>query len=216
MSDLQSSKVATLFVALVAIIAWSALTLEFYVEVTLARASGIALGTAIINYLSLFTILSNLLVAFGLSFSLWIPQTALGMFFSRPVVRAGIAIYIAFTCGAYNLLLRNLWNPQGLQKVSDVLLHDVVPVAYVAYWLIFASKSAMRWTNVLLWLSVPVAYMFYTLIHGWLSGWYPYPFLDAGKLGYPHALLNMSLFLCVFLGIGLFIVAIWRRHEARK
>jgi len=28
----------------------------------------------------------------------------------------------------YTLLLRHLWNPQGAQKLADILLHDVVPV----------------------------------------------------------------------------------------
>ena len=36
--------------------------------------------------------------------------------------------YIAIVGITYSLLLRHMWNPQGTQKIADVLLHDVVPV----------------------------------------------------------------------------------------
>ena len=56
-----------------------------------------------------------------------------------PPVGAGRrAAYIAIVGIIYRLLLRQLWNPQGMQWVADVILHDVIPVGYVLYWLLFA------------------------------------------------------------------------------
>jgi hypothetical protein len=38
-----------------------------------------------------------------------------------------------------------LRNPQGAQKIADILLHDVVPVMYLGYWLIFIPNGSLRW-----------------------------------------------------------------------
>jgi len=46
---------------------------------------------------------------------------------------------------SYSLLLRHLRNPQGAQKIADILLHDVVPVMYLGYWLIFIPNGSLRW-----------------------------------------------------------------------
>jgi hypothetical protein len=201
--------------ALTAIIGWFALVLQFYLQVTRALAHGLSVSGAIINYFSFFTILTNLLVVLGLTFSLWMPDSSWGRFFSSSTVRAGTAVYITIVGVTYSLLLRHLWNPQGLQKIADVLLHDVMPVAYLAYWLIFVPKNVLRRKHVLWWLTYPLAYLIYTLIHGWLSGWYPYPFVDVSVLGYPRFLLNVAVLLGAFLGIGLLAVAIgrWMAHN---
>jgi hypothetical protein len=41
------------------------------------------------------------------------------------------------------------------------------------------------------------------LIRGAFSGYYPYPFLDVTKLGYPQTLLNSA-----FIAVAFFIVAL--------
>jgi hypothetical protein len=47
----------------------------------------------------------------------------------------------------YNIILRNLWQPQGSQKIADELLHVAVPLLYVLYWLIFAKKNPLQWMD---------------------------------------------------------------------
>jgi len=65
-----------------------------------------------------------------------------------------------------------------------------------------------------LWLIYPLAYLFYTLIHGAVSGFYPYPFVNVDKLGYGKALLNC-------LGVTVFFVVLslllgWIKHDGNK
>ena len=57
---------------------------------------------------------------------------------------------------------------------------------------------------------VPLAYAAWTLMHGALTGFYPYPFLQVGILGYEHVLRNMAILLVVFGGLGLLLVALDR------
>ena len=69
------------------------------------------------------------------------PRAGWGQWFRRPSVQAGTAVYIAIVGIVYQLLLRQLWNPQGAQWVADVLLHSIIPVGYVA---LLAAVCAAR------------------------------------------------------------------------
>jgi hypothetical protein len=66
-------------------------------------------------------------------------------------------VYIAIVGIVYSLLLRHIWNPQGWQIVADVLLHDLIPLLYVAYWVIFVRKSSLLWKHAVWWLAYPAA-----------------------------------------------------------
>ena len=52
----------------------------------------------------------------------------------------------------------------------------------------------------------------WTLLHGAVSGWYPYPFLDVSELGYPRTLLNIAGLVLAFLVLELALVGIGRLH----
>jgi hypothetical protein len=194
-----------------AIVTWFALLLQFPLSIAISRANGLTIVGAVVTYFSFFTILTNLLVALQLTLSLWMPNSTIGSYFSRTAVTSATAAYIAMVGACYSLLLRHLWDPEGLQKTADIILHDAVPVLYVIYWLIFVPKSPLRWKVVLWWLIYPLAYLFCVLVRGALVGRYPYPFIDAGALGYSRTLSNAALLLCAFLAVGLFVIALTRR-----
>ncbi len=199
----------------IAMIAWFALGLQLYLTIATGAAGTAAVLARVGNYFSFFTILTNLLVAITLTFSLAAGRTAWGKLFARATVHAGVAVYIAIVGMIYSLLLRHIWNPTGAQKLADVLLHDLIPVTYVLYWLILVPKSSLRWKHAVLWLAYPVAYMIYTLARGVAIGWYPYPFIDASVLGFPRALGNGALVLLAFFVVGLIAVAIGRVRSRR-
>jgi hypothetical protein len=193
-----------------AILAWGALILQFYLIIHVGLADGMSLTTIIGNYFSFFTILMNSLVAIGLTCSLYFPRTKPGLIFSSPIVIGGTATYVSVGCLAYSLLLRNTWNPQGWQKVADILLHDVVPVLFFFYWLLFISKFALRWKDAFLWMIFPALYLVYALIRGEWLGRYPYHFIDVVQLGYPRVSSTSVVLTLGFLSVGLLLVAISR------
>jgi hypothetical protein len=49
------------------------------------------------------------------------------------------------------------------------------------------------------------------MIRGEMTGWYPYPFLDAGVLGYPRALIYIGGVIVVFFGVAALFVVIAKR-----
>jgi hypothetical protein len=96
-----------------------------------------------------FTILTNLLIAVGTTFTFFTPKSPAGQFFSRPEIQTDTAIYIAVVGIVYSLVLPELWNPEGVQRLADLMLHDLVPLLYVACWFIFVPKSGLRWKHAL-------------------------------------------------------------------
>ena len=194
--------------AVIAAVAWFALVLQLLLMVQQA-APGASLH-AVINYFSYFTILTNLLVALGTTFPLLASHSVAGQFFLRHSTQSATAVYIAIVGITYSLLLRHLWNPQGAQKVADVLLHDVVPVLYIAFWIFLVPKITLRWSDAVRWLAYPLVYMAYTLARGFVSHWYPYYFIDIDTIGLSRALIHAAGLLFVFFGLGLLFIAIGR------
>jgi hypothetical protein len=193
---------------------WFALALQLYLM--LVQSSGPAMLGTVITYFSFFTILTNLLTALVFTAIAFSPENGWGQWFRTPTVQAGTAVYIALVGIIYQLLLRQLWNPQGAQWVADVLLHSVIPVGYVAYWLVFGPRTGLNWKTAVAWLTYPAVYLVYILARGAVSGLYPYPFVDVNVLGYGGVLARAGLLLLVFLGTGLLVVALARRIRARS
>jgi len=76
-------------------------------------------------------------------------------------------------------------------------------------------KGTLNFRSVFAWLVFPIAYGAWSLIHGAVTGFYPYPFLDVAKLGYEHVLRNMGALVLVFAVLGLGLIATDRRLGAR-
>jgi hypothetical protein len=207
-----------------ALLGWFALVLQIYLMLAQSPAGAAAMLGTVITYFSFFTILTNFLVALVFtatalsSFSSRTGRPGEGwrQFFRRPSVQAATAAYIAIVGIVYRLLLRQLWNPQGAQWVADVILHDVIPIGYVLYWLIFAPRDGLRWKDAVAWLAYPGLYLLYVLARGAVSGLYPYPFVDVHMLGYGGVLARAAVLLLVFLGMGLLVVAVGRWTRGRS
>ncbi|WP_198673848.1 Pr6Pr family membrane protein [Chitinophaga alhagiae] len=196
---MQQTKRYTL--ALLALLGWFAVIAQFCLMMV---NSQLPAGETIIRFFSFFTVQSNILTAAGCTALLLKP----GGFFSRASVQAALLLYILIVALVYNVILRFLWAPQGMQWLVDELLHAAVPLLYLAYWLIFAPKRELAWKQAPSWLLYPLAYMVFVIIRGAFSGFYPYPFIDVVQLDYPKALQNAALILVLFLFTGALIMAV--------
>ena len=126
------------------------------------------------------------------------------------VYNAALA-YAGVTCVTYELLLRGLWSPHGVQFYTDLTMHDIVPAAVLLFWLTFAPRGDARWADILWLLIYPAAYLAATLVAGAFGEGYPYDFLDAGKLGYGLVAVVTLVFLAIFCALGLATTAASRR-----
>jgi hypothetical protein len=158
-------------------------------------------------------VLTNLLVAVCLTSILISPASAAGRFFAKPSTLAAVALYIFIAGLVYNIILRSLWQPQGLQKLADNMLHVVVPFLYILYWLLFGPRYSLRWSHAVKWLVYPAAYLVYALVRGAMEGFYPYPFIDVKKHGYGQVALNSTALLVVFIIMGLAFIFIGKKRN---
>ena len=196
---------ARIYLVVLALLGWFALLTQFYININSKAA---ALVEIIVRYFSYFTITTNLLVALCSSI-LAIKSPSTGeRFFSRQSVQTAIAVYILIVGLIYNIILRSIWNPQGIQKVVDELLHSVIPIMFLIYWIMYVARYPLKWNAILPWLIYPLIYTVFILIRGTYGGFYPYPFVDVGKLGLQVVLMNALGIVILFIIISLSFIAI--------
>lgn len=198
---------------LMAIVGWCGLVIQLDLVLLARWTSGASLLGGLVNYFSFFTVLTNTLVAVVLTCVATRQPSKGRTFFLQPWVTSGIAVSIIVVGVAYNLLLRQLWQPQGLQWLANELLHDVMPVLFTLYWWFCVPKGSLRVRHIGVWVLYPVLYFAYTLLRGHLLGVYPYPFIDVEKLGYAQAFINACGVLAGFVLAALIIVGVdrWRK-----
>lgn len=179
-----------------ALLGWAALALQLWLSLHATAAAGGTLLGGVWRYLGYFTVIANLFAAITLSLA------ALGRFAPRREFAAVTAMILVGI--VYSLLLRETWNPQGLQKPVDVALHDAMPLLMVLFWLLRPRRRlAVRdvWVTVIL----PLGYAAYAMARGALDGWYPYAFLDVTVLGAAQAARNCLGMGAAFLAMALLL-----------
>jgi hypothetical protein len=133
------------------------------------------------NFFSYFTIVSN---TFGALVVLYAaiakPSRALDLV-RGAAVTALVIVGVVFSA----LLAGGDDNP--IPWVNAVV-HYLMPVAIVVDWALDPPATRLPMRDALLWLVLPLAYAAYTLLRGAIVHWYPYPFLNVDKLGYPVVL----------------------------
>ena len=192
------------FRSVAAIVVWFGLILQYGLMVQGQTPDIAVYRTA--NFLSYFTILSNLLAAISLTMPTIWPTSRIGMFFARPGVRTAVTLYMSVTAATYIAILAALWKPQGWQWVADTTLHYVAPALILLDWLLFTPKGAVRWSSVPLWLIFPLGYGVYSIVRGPIASFYPYPFLDASVLGMSKVMVNMAAMSALFAILGVVLV----------
>lgn len=204
-----------LFSFIGALLAWAAVLLQLYLIIINRTAS---IPETLMRFFTFFTILCNILVAVCCTTLAIRPLFNDGRFFSRSGVVSAVAVYITVVGTVYQFILRPLWEPQGLNRVADEMLHSVVPLFFVLYWFIFLPKQTLQWRNIFAWLIFPFCYLLVILFRGAVSGYYPYPFVNVTKLGYSSVFLNCLMMLAGFVAVSLLVVASGRisKREAAK
>ncbi len=194
-------------VTCVAVVAWAGVLLQLWLSARHAQQSGQSALHAALVVLCYNTVLSNILVALVAT---RVAVGGPGGWLTHTGTLAATAVYIFVVGLIYSLLLRSQWAPAGLFRLADGLLHDVTPVLYVLWWLLFAPKSGLHWSAPIKWLVYPLGYFLMSLVAGAYTGRYLYPFGDVAAHGLAPVLRNGALILVLYLGLGLAAVAIGR------
>jgi len=195
------------YARIAAAVAWVALLLQLWLSIELAHTNGRSAWNGVWTYFSFFTILTNLLAAAALAAAALRRSSSILV---SPGIVTGIAASIVLVGIAYNLLLRNTWNPQGLQLLADVLLHHIDPLLFLGWWWLAASTRPLRFAEIIRWARYPIAYFVYAMARGAIDGFYPYPFVDVPTLGIARVIVNALAILIAFVVIAALLIAVAR------
>lgn len=187
-----------------AVIGWFALIAQF-ILILENRVTPIA--ETIIRFFSFFTILTNLLVATYFTCIVFIKNQEPTLI-RKPGILTAITIYIFIVGIIYQVALRHVWQPEGLQRVVDELLHSIIPILVVVFWAMYEKTKSVSYSQLFNWAIYPILYLIYILIRGSFSDFYPYPFVDVTKLGMATVLTNSLVILIIFAVISALFVFI--------
>ncbi len=183
--------------------------------------------TAVANFFSFFTILSNIIGALAL-------LAAVVWFWMRPhheqrePFGTSLALAAATTClvitgVVYNILLRPLPNnADDHLPWANEIMHVVAPLFLLLDLLLAPTRRALPWRSILVIIAVPSIWMAYTLIRGpfvtdprlGVAFWYPYPFLNPnGVAGWGGVAAYVAAIAVAFVAVGSLVVWVSRlRH----
>lgn len=184
--------------ALIAAIACAALAAQF----AFVQGRTGSLGATLLWLSGYFTIVTNGLVVLGFA------TQALGRRLSAPEA-AALTTSIIMVGLVYHLLLARELPPHSLRWWADRGLHMVIPTLVPLWWLRFAPRG-LSLRDLPLCLAWPLLYGTGTLIRGAITGRFPYPFLDARRLGWDGLALNMAGLTLAFLAVALCLVGLAR------
>jgi hypothetical protein len=167
---------------LLAGVAWLAVVLQLWLSVELAVKHGDSVAVGVAEYARFFSTLTSLFIAL-VAIAPTVPTRIRAFrWFATPMAAGCAMVSGVLVLIAYHFLLRK--PSQGIQGLSDLILHYAVPVVMVVYGLQLLHAYRLPWSSPFLWCSYPVGYFIYALIRGALTGSYPYWFFNAAEIGY--------------------------------
>jgi len=187
---------------LLALLAWFGVLLQLWLSIRLAQANAKSIFAGLIAYFGYFTVLTNIYVALVATAPVFAKRLSVARWFAHRSVTGCATTAILLVSIAYHFLLRDIWSPQGMQWVADTVLHYIVPIAALIYWLMSSRRGSLPAWSPLVWCIYPAAYLLYALVRGELLGTYPYPFIDVTALGYAHTITNSFGLLAAYVILG--------------
>ena len=207
-----------------AVLIVAALVGQLGTSVEVARTNGRDVLTAVANFFSFFTVLSNLLAALTLGWAgvaaIASPNRTVG---PPPALLACVTTAMLMTGVVYNLLLRGIELPQGTTLPwSNEVLHVVGP-AFLLIDLLFApAPRRLAWSSIGWILAYPLVWTVYTMVRGPLvtnpttgePSWYPYPFLNPDRVAGGWAGVAVYMVgIAIGMGVvGAVVIAVSRRR----
>lgn len=192
----------------------AALLLRFGLTTFDAAPGDAGLLTRWLRYFSYFTIQSNIACLIA---SLAVLRAGRLDSPWQRALRLASLVGITITCAVYIVILAKDSNEAGLSQVANLMLHYVGPPLVIVGWLVAGPDASLRPADIPRAMIWPLLWTAYTLLHGAISSWYPYDFIDVVAKGY--GAVSVSLLLIFVLAVSLsalFVVAGRMRWPERR
>ena len=158
------------------------LAISFPNSVSGRLAENYSLLTASAKFFTYFTNWTNILVVCVYLGAVLSTRNSLALFRTQIVKGAAFASIIMVMI-VYHLLLSATHNPAGIGIFTNIIMHYVAPMVYVAWWFIGGRDGTLVWRDLWKFTIFPVAYVVFTYSTAPFAGEYPYNFLNIEKNG---------------------------------
>ena len=116
-------------------------------------------------------------------------------------------VMIFITFAVYNFMLAKDKPIEKNLAVSSILLHIVLPLMYIADWILFREHKKVKKTYPLLSVVIPILYALFVFVRAEIIGRqgdvvYPYFFLDVNKLGWDKVAVWIVILIAAFVAVG--------------
>ena len=193
-------------------ISWFAVIMQFILMIQNRQAD---IPETIIRFFSFFTILTNILVALYFTSKVFNLKGLVFDIFSKTASSTAITSFILIVGLVYQIVLRKIWDPKGMQMIVDELLHTIIPVYMLGYWFFTIQKENLKLKNLFYWLFYPAIYLLVVMIRGHFSHYYPYPFLNLDQIGLQKVIVNILVVIIITLLIMIILYLIGK-FRAKK
>lgn len=207
------NKLARPVAGLGALIGFFGLGLQYWLLYADMSANGASVLEITWRYFVWFTLLTNTFVTLVMACAALNPRATDGL--NAPRVELMAVTSILFVCIVYNVLLASRWDPQGWQKVADVIVHDIVPATFALFWAL-RPHGVLTWKHAAFAALWPLAYGAYGLTRGLFDHFYPYFFMDPTSISYGQIALNMAGLVTAFMVGALLLIGISRALGRRR
>lgn len=201
---------------LTAAIAWAAVLVQMVMSIQHGLATGDSFARATIDYFSYFTVTTNTLVALVLTVPWLAPESPVGKWLARPHMTAMTCAAIIVVGLAYHVLLSSINHPTGIEYVTDLGLHYIVPTLFTLHWVLAAPKAGLRYGHLPSFAIYPTVYFLYLVARGAMVGEYPYFFVDVNSIGLGGAARNAAGILAFYLAVGAFLLLVTSKQRTVK
>jgi hypothetical protein len=88
------------------------------------------------------------------------------------LLKGALTLYITTTFIFFAILLQSLYHPTGWAAFTNIILHYLIPIAFIVDWIITEIKKRYKWKYLPYWMIYPLYYLLFSFIHGTFTGDY--------------------------------------------
>lgn len=132
-----------------------------------------------------------------------------------PALKFVAMLGILLTFFVFNIMLAGGRDIQMNLQVKSILFHVVLPIMYVADWVMFYEHRKTKWYYPLLSISFPIVYLLFVYARAAVLGFdsenyflYPYFFLDLDKQGVGGVAMWFGILFVAFVVVGYILFVI--------
>ena len=189
-------------------------TLSWFTLIASASVYAFTYGDVLpwFNSFKAFTMQTNLIVTIWLTLAI--------IWYNKPealkkisgLLKGAFTVYITITLIFFAILLAPFYTPPaGWPAFSNLVLHYIAPIAFIADMILTENKVRYKWKYLPYWILIyPIFYQAFVIIHGTFTGNYIYPFFDVNAVGILGVAIIISIIFATGIVLGSLYIAINR------